>query len=73
MQVPVSWHGKPSELCLVDPMADPYIGRYGSLWLVCMVETKTEAPAPIEENIYIMTAEERKEVSLTFHQLFITP
>ncbi|COT23552.1 glutamate-ammonia ligase [Streptococcus pneumoniae] len=29
------------------------------------IENKIEAPAPIEENIYIMTAEERKEAGIT--------
>ncbi|HGJ8257941.1 TPA: glutamine synthetase family protein [Streptococcus pneumoniae] len=34
------------------------VGLYG-------IENKIEAPAPIEENIYIMTAEERKEAGIT--------
>lgn len=54
------------ELRSVDPMANPYVamavllevGLYG-------IENKIEAPAPIEENIYIMTAEERKEAGIT--------
>ncbi|VOU83183.1 glutamate-ammonia ligase [Streptococcus pneumoniae] len=54
------------ELRSVDPMANPYIamavllevGLYG-------IENKIEAPAPIEENIYIMTAEGRKEAGIT--------
>ncbi len=63
------------ELRSVDPMANPYVamavllevGLYG-------IENKIEAPAPIEENIYIMTAEERirKLVLQIFHQLFTT-
>ncbi len=37
-----------------------------------VLKTKSKAPAPIE-NIYIMTAEERRRLeSPTFHQLFIT-
>ena len=48
------------------PMANPYVA-----WAVLLevglhgIENKIEAPAPIEENIYIMTAEERKEAGIT--------
>ena len=43
------------------------IHRYGSSLEVGLhgIENKIEAPAPIEENIYIMTAEERKEAGIT--------
>ena len=43
------------------------IYRYDSSFEVGLhgIENKIEAPAPIEENIYIMTAEERKEAGIT--------
>ena len=55
------------ELRSVDPMAKP-VYRYGSSfgsWFCMVLKIKIEAPAPIEENIYIMTAEERKEAGIT--------
>ena len=50
----------------VDPMANPYIAMAVLLEVgLHGVENKIEAPAPIEENIYVMTAEERKEAGIT--------
>ena len=54
------------ELRSVDPMANPYIAMAVLLEVgLHGIENKIEAPAPIEENIYIMTAEERKEAGIT--------
>ena len=54
------------ELRSVDPMANPYIAMAVLLEVgLHGVENKIEAPAPIEENIYIMTPEERKEAGIT--------
>ena len=54
------------ELRSVDPMANPYIAMAVLLEVgLHGVENKIEAPAPIEENIYVMTAEERKEAGST--------
>ena len=54
------------ELRSVDPMANPYIAMAVLLEVgLNGIENKIEAPAPIEENIYIMTAEERKEAGIT--------
>ncbi len=47
-------------------MANPYITMAVLLEVGLRgIENKIEAPAPIEENIYIMTAEERKEAGIT--------
>ena len=54
------------ELRSVDPMANPYIAMAVLLEVgLHGIENKIEAPAPIEENIYVMTAEERKEAGIT--------
>ena len=55
-------------------MANPYIAMAVLLEVgLHGIENKIEAPAPIEENIYIMTAEERKEAGITdLRQLFTT-
>ena len=64
-QLHVVW-GTRLELRSVDPMANPYIAMAVLLEVgLHGIENKIEAPAPIEENIYIMTREERKEVGIT--------
>mgnify|MGYP002225048628 CR=1 FL=1 len=67
MRVPASrGMGTRLELRSVDPMANPYIAMAVLLEVgLHGIENKIEAPAPIEENIYIMTAEERKEAGIT--------
>ena len=64
--VPASRYGNSFGIALSRPMANPYValavllevGFHG-------IESKIEAPAPIEENIYVMTPEERKEAGIT--------
>lgn len=54
------------ELRSVDPMANPYIAMAVLLEVgLHGIENKIQAPAPVEENIYVMSAEERKEAGIT--------
>ncbi|MGT2949605.1 glutamine synthetase family protein [Streptococcus devriesei] len=53
------------ELRSVDPTANPYLALAVLLESgLDGIENKIEAPAPVESNIYIMTAEERKEAGI---------
>ena len=54
------------ELRSVDPMANPYVALAVLLEVgLHGIENKIEAPAPIEENIYVMTPEERRAAGIT--------
>ena len=54
------------ELRSVDPTANPYLAM--AVLLECGldgIDRKLEAPAPVENNIYMMTGDERKAVGIS--------
>lgn len=67
VRVPASrGKGTRLELRAVDPTANPYLAL--AVLLECGldgIERKLEAPAPVENNIYMMSGDERKAVGIT--------
>ncbi|MGO2939241.1 MAG: type I glutamate--ammonia ligase [Pseudolactococcus laudensis] len=67
VRVPASrGKGTRLELRAVDPTANPYLAL--AVLLECGldgIERKLEAPAPVENNIYMMSGDERKVVGIT--------